>query len=88
MSANIDTDTFAPVRKSRKSASAEFFAAERRARREAPAKRPGPLELFTALHGAPVVWTPFNIAVFALMFSALALALVRAVKAVAGLAGP
>ena len=45
------------------------------------------VESFTVLHGAPAEWTPFNTAVFLLMSSALALALVCAVEAVAALLG-
>ena len=79
MSVNIETDILAPAPRRRKWAALESLA-----RAASPFDA---VESFTVLHGAPADWTPFNTAVFMLMSSALALALVRAVDAVAGLVG-
>ncbi len=79
MSVNIDTDPRAAVFRR-----VEAAAPEPSARAATPFEA---VESFTVLHGAPADWTPFNTAVFVLMSSALALALVRAVEAVAGLLG-
>ena len=79
MSVNIETDILAPAPRRRK-----WVAPELSARAATPFEA---VESFTVLHGAPADWTPFNTAVFMLMSSALALALVRAVGAVAGLVG-
>ena len=79
MSVNIETDILAPAPRRRK-----WVAPALSARAATPFEA---VERFTVLHGAPADWTPFNTAVFMLMSSALALALVRAVGAVAGLVG-
>ena len=79
MSVNIDTDPHSPVFRRIESAASESLA-----RAATPFKA---VENFTVLHGAPADWTPFNTAVFILMSAALALALARAVEALAGLAG-
>ncbi len=79
MSVNIDTEPNSPI-----------FRRVEAAPRESSARATTPFEAaesFVVLHGAPADWTPFNTAVFMLMSSALALALVRAVEAVAGLLG-
>ena len=79
MSVNIDTDLDSPLFRRVEAAAPEPSA---------DAKTPfEAVESFTVLHGAPAEWTPFNTAVFLLMSSALALALVRAVDAVAGFFG-
>ncbi len=79
MSVNIDVEPHAPVLRRAEAAAPEPLA---------DAKTPfEAVESFTVLHGAPAEWTPFNTAVFLLMSSALALALVRAVDAVAGFFG-
>ncbi len=79
MSVNIDTDIHAPVFRR-----VEAAAPETSARATTPFEA---VESFVVLHGAPADWTPFNTAVFMLMSSALALALVRAVGAMAALFG-
>lgn len=79
MSVNIDTDLRSPVFRR-----GGMAASESMARATTPFEA---VESFTVLHGAPAEWTPFNTAVFLLMSSALALALVRAVDAVAALFG-
>ncbi len=79
MSVNIDTDPHAAVFWRVESAAPEPLA-----RAATPFEA---VESFTVPHGAPADWTPFNTAVFMLMSSALALALVRAVEAVAALLG-
>lgn len=79
MSVNSATDTLSPVFRRVEAAAPESSA---------DAKTPfEAVESFTVLHGAPADWTPFNTAVFLLMSSALALALVRAVDAVVGFFG-
>ena len=77
MSINIDTDLDSPVFR-RVGTAAPALSARAATPFEA-------VERFPVLHGAPADWTPFNTAVFMLMSSALALALVRAVEAVASL---
>ena len=79
MSVDIDTDIHAPVFRP-----VEAAAPVSSARAATPFEA---VESFTVLHGASADWTPFNTAVFLLMSSALALALVRAVDAVAGFFG-
>ena len=84
MSVNIDTDFHAPGPRAPVLRRVESAAPESLARAATPFEA---VESFAVLHGAPADWTPFNTAVFVLMSSALALALVRAVEAVAGLLG-
>ena len=79
MSVNVDTDLDSPVFRR-----AGTVAPALSARAATPFEA---VERFTVLHGAPADWTSFNTAVFMLMSSALALALVQAVEAVAALLG-
>ena len=79
MSVNIDVEPHAVVFRR-----VETPGPESKARAAMPFEA---IESFTVLHGAPADWTSFNTAVFMLMSSALALALVRAVEAVAALLG-